>query len=293
MRVYIEPSAQKNIMKFVCDEVITPGSHEFNSGNEAALSPLAQHLFNFPFVEKVFITANFVAVQKSDSVEWEDVAQSVKEIVNDYLGNEQILLVEKRKEPYTLYAEMTPNPKVMKFVSNQMLVNQMAEIKSREEAEKVPLASAIFDAFDFVDEVFLSENYISVTKNEETDWQEQVLLLRQFILDYLQSGNEIIQDDYKPKSFAEHELLQTERPFTSTEQQIEKILKEYIQPAVANDGGNIALIEFDEGSKTAKMLLQGACSGCPSSTMTLKNGIESILKEMMPNIVENVEAING
>ena len=81
--------------------------------------------------------------------------------------------------------------------------------------------------------------------------------------------------------------------FSSVEQQIKAILDEYVQPAVANDGGNIELIEFDEETRTARMLLQGACSGCPSSTATLKNGIEGILKQMMPDVVDNVEAVNG
>src|SRR5690606_15625780 len=98
--------------------------------------------------------------------------------------------------------------------------------------------------------------------------------------------------NYKPAVIQTYEAL-ANKEFTSVEKQIKNILNEYIQPAVSGDGGNIELIEFDESTKTAKMLLQGACSGCPSSTITLKNGIETMLKEMMPGVVENVDAING
>lgn len=292
MRVYIEQTPQKSIMKFVCDEVLTPGSIELGPGDNLSKSQLAQHLFQFPFVERIFITANFVAVQKSQIVEWEDIAQEVKEVVNLHLEKNTILLKEKKKEPFTLYAEMTPNPKVMKFVANQFVTDSMIEVRSVEEAVNVPLAKELFAHFDFVDEVFISENYISVTRKENADWQYVALEVRQFILNYLQEGKEIVNADFRPQS-ARFEQPNSKAVFTNTEKEIQRILKEYIQPAVANDGGNIALVEFREDSKTAVMLLQGACSGCPSSTVTLKNGIEAILKEMMPDVVDHVEAVNG
>lgn len=292
MRVYIEQTPQKSIMKFVCDEVLTPGSIELGPGDNLSKSLLAQHLFQFPFVERIFITANFVAVQKSQIVDWEDIAQEVKEVVNLHLEKNTILLKEKKKEPFTLYAEMTPNPKVMKFVANQFVTDSMIEVRSVEEAVNVPLAKELFAHFDFVDEVFISENYISVTRKENADWQYVALEVRQFILNYLQEGKEIVNADFRPQS-ARFEQPNSKAVFTNTEKEIQRILKEYIQPAVANDGGNIALVEFREDSKTAVMLLQGACSGCPSSTVTLKNGIEAILKEMMPDVVDHVEAVNG
>lgn len=292
MRVYIEQTPQKSIMKFVCDEVLTPGSIELGPGDNLSKSQLAQHLFQFPFVERIFITANFVAVQKSQIVEWEDIAQEVKEVVNLHLEKGTILQKEVHKEPFTLYAEMTPNPKVMKFVANQFVTDSIIEVRSEEEAAEVPLAKELYRHFDFVDEVFISENYISVTRKETADWQYVALEVRQFILNYLQEGKEIVNADYRPQS-ARFEQPNSKAVFTNTEKEIQRILKEYIQPAVANDGGNIALVEFREDSKTAVMLLQGACSGCPSSTVTLKNGIEAILKEMMPDKVDRVEAVNG
>lgn len=292
MRVYIEQTPQKSILKFVCDEILTPGSIELGPGDDLSKSKLAQHLYQFPFVERIFITANFVAVQKSAMVEWEDIAQEVKEVVNFHLERNSIIQKEEKKEPFTLYAEMTPNPKVMKFVANQYITESMIEVKDRNSATGVPLAEEIFNHFSFVNEVFISENYISLTRSEEADWQYVALEVRQFILNYLQSGKKVVEEGYSaPVINSPH--IPENKVYTSTEKEIQRILTEYIQPAVANDGGNIALIEFNEESKTATMLLQGACSGCPSSTITLKNGIETILKEMLPDVVDRVEAVNG
>ena len=292
MRVYIEQTTQKSIMKFVCDEILTSGSYELDANSDLSKSPMARHLLQFPFVIKIFITANFVAIQKTEVVEWENIAQDLKELINEHLENKTIIQEEKKKEPYTLYAEMTPNPNVMKFVANQFITGVIVEVKSRVEAKKVPIALELFDNFPFIKEVFLQENYLSVMAEDGIEWQLEALEIRQFILEYLQSGKTIVEDDFvQPKSNIEQEL--ENKVYTSTEKEIQKILDEHIKPAVANDGGNIALIEFDEQTKTAKMLLQGACSGCPSSTFTLKNGIEAMLKEMLPNVVDKVEAVNG
>lgn len=187
---------------------------------------------------------------------------------------------------------MTPNPNVMKFVANQYITGVIVEVKDKTSAKGVPLAQALYKEFSYIKEIFLQENYVSVTATEGIDWQMNALEIRQFILEYLQSGETLVEEGYVPQK-SEIEIELEEKKYTGVEQQIQQILDEYIQPAVSNDGGNIALVEFNEETKTAIMLLQGACSGCPSSTITLKNGIEGMLKEMLPNVVEHVEAING
>ena len=265
MRVYIEQTSQKHILKFVCDEIITSGSLELTATTNNSESKLAQQLLHFPFIEKIYITANFVAIQKTELVDWEDVAQSLKEIVNHHLIENTIVIKEEEKEPFTVYAEMTPNPRVMKFVSNQMLTKQMIELKNVSEAEMVPLAQSLFDRFNFIDEIFISENYVSVTGNAETDWQKVALEVRQYILDYLQSDKIVVEAGYQGNTSKIGEKSE-ERIYSDVEKEIQRILSEYIQPAVANDGGNISLVEYNQNSKTAVMLLQGACSGCPSST---------------------------
>ncbi|MDO5656083.1 MAG: NifU family protein [Flavobacteriaceae bacterium] len=292
MRVYIEQTQQKSILKFVCDELITPGSIEFSSEDDLSSSQLAQQLFLFPFVQRVFITANFVAVQKSSAVEWEDVAQELKEIINSHLEAQTIVLKEKKIEPFSLYAEMTPNPRVMKFVSNQLITDSALEVKSVDEADNVPLARELFTHFDFIQEIFIDDNYLSITRKLRTDWQFTALEVREFILNYLQAGKKVFLKDNLDSDNSDSQSNDLRR-FTVKEMEIQRILDEYVQPAVAKDGGKISLVKLDEGSKTATMLMQGACSGCPSSTLTLKNGIESLLKEMMPGIVEHVQAENA
>lgn len=291
MRVYIDQTPNPNIMKFVCDETLTAGGLEISKEDAAEESLLAQELLQFPFVSKVFITANFVAVQKIDGIEWEMVADEIKEIVNRHLNEGTILLQFQKEDPFTLYVEMTPNPAVMKFVTNKLLYKGIAEAKNAEDVADFPLAKELY-SFDYVKEVFVTENYISITKVQEADWNEIALELRYYLLDYLQSDKEIISENYVPLQNP-YEKTFVKKDYSDVELEINDIISEYIQPAVAGDGGNIQLIEFEEETKTARMLLQGACSGCPSSTITLKNGIETMLKQMMPGKVENVEAING
>ncbi|HEY4538644.1 MAG TPA: NifU family protein [Faecalibacter sp.] len=293
MRVYTENTPNENVLKFVCDETLTQGGVEFTKDSSATESPLAQVLLTIPFIQQVFITANFVAIEKIDGVSWDDVKDDLLEIVNEHL-EEGIILYQQKKQPYTVYAEMTPNPAVMKFVANAPLVPEIIEIKDREKAAGVPLAVAIFKEYPFVKEIFLTENYVSLTKDDSEDWDLWTMDVRSFILNYLQAGGMVFEEFYEFKTEAPEEVVVKPREeFTDVEEQIKAILDEYVQPAVQNDGGNIELIEFDEETRTAKMLLQGACSGCPSSTATLKNGIEGLLKQMLPDVVNNVEAVNG
>jgi len=293
MRVYIDKTPNPNIFKFVCDRPITDGAHEFTIHNQPVNSPVAKDLLQFPFITKVYITANFVAVEKNDTIEWEMAVNVIKEIVNKHLDAGTLLIEEvkpKEKSAESLYIEMTPNPDVMKFTANRTLYNGIAEARNKDEAQEIPLALALFE-FDFVKEVFITDHYVSITKSSESDWNDIAVKIRDFIIDYLNSGKEIISSTYKNN--ANTAVGNENREFSELENQIKEILAEYVIPAVAGDGGNIELIGFEENTKTARMLLQGACSGCPSSTLTLKQGIETLLKDMLPGQVEYVEAING
>ena len=143
----------------------------------------------------------------------------------------------------------------------------------------------------YVREVFLDENYISISKHEGTEWKEIVMDLRSFIKSYLENekiilGSSFLKGEKKINSVISDSL-------NETEQEIVKVLDEYVKPAVASDGGNIIFDSYNKKEKLVKVLLQGACSGCPSSTFTLKNGIENILKEMLSEEINSVEAING
>ena len=290
--VRIETTANPKVMKFVCDYTLVPGSLELDRTSDIADIPLAQELFNYPFVEQIFITANFIAVSKQDTVEWEHVATSLKSVIEDaLLENPRLYKQTKKRELFPVYAEMTPNPSVMKFVSQRYIVEGFLEVKDRTQAGQVPLADAIFQEFDFAREVFISDNFVAVTKDDSVQWHEVMVPVRGFIAEYLQSGGSVSHIAPQTHENPVEQIIQ--RDYTDSEQKISDILNEYVAPAVENDGGKISLLEYDATSKTAKMLLQGACSGCPSSTATLKGGIENILKQFVPELVERVEAVNG
>lgn len=289
--IIIEPTQNPKVMKFIADYNLIPGSLELDRDSDISEIPLAQELFNYPFVDRIFITANFVAVAKQDTVEWEHVAQSLKSIIEDELLANPRIYLQKRKEMYHIYSEMTPNPAVMKFISSKMLMDGFIEVKTREEADEVPLAKELYNAFDFVKEIYVSDNFVAVTKDDKFQWHEIMNQVRSFIAEFLQAGKTI--SNLEPHAHENPVLKIINREYTNDEQKISDILNEYVAPAVENDGGKISLIEYDQENKTARMLLQGACSGCPSSTATLKNGIQSILKQFVPELVENVEAVNG
>jgi len=299
-KITIQSTNNKNILKFVSTQIlINGGSYEYNNIDDAKDSPLAQQLFYLPFVKKVFITANFIAIQRFDIVEWSDVQEEVREQIEAYLIDGGIAVNEtnssKKKEPIEVYAEVTPNPSTMKFGTNKSLTNTDVEYINIEEASKSsPLAKALF-GFSFVKEVFISENYISITKFDIVEWNDIYSEIRSFISSYLQENKIIIKElpksnstTNKPKE-KEDDIIN----FEGTSAKIVAILDEYIRPAVASDGGNIAFKSYNEETKIVKVVLQGACSGCPSSTITLKNGIETMLQEMLPNKISQVVAING
>ncbi len=297
-QITIQETTNNAIIKFVSSQVlINGGSYEFANIDEAKNSPLAQQLFYLPFVKKIFITANFIAIQRFDIVDWIDVQEEVREQIETHINNGNLLINEEtlstKKEVIEVYAEVTPNPSVMKFGTNRSLTTSDVEYKNIDEASKSsPLAQSLF-TFPFVKEVFISDNYISVSKYEMVDWNDVYPELSAFIREYLQDGRTIIKELPQVKETTKNVAETPTVELGETSSKIVEILDEYIKPAVASDGGNIAFQSYNEESKTVHVILQGACSGCPSSTITLKNGIETMLKEMLPNQINEVVAING
>ncbi len=285
------------ILKFETNEFITNyESFEFNNIDEAKDSPLAQQLFHLPFVKKIYITGNFIAIERFEIVEWKDVQEEVATQIEDYLNNGGIVIekeTEGKKVPVTIYAESTPNPSVIKFVANKKLVQGNFEYTSIDDAKFSPLATELFN-FPFVKSVFLDENYVSITKFDIAEWDDITMELREFIRSYIENGKKIISDNAPEKiNQTEEKINQDFENLDDTSKEIINLLNQYVKPAVASDGGNIEFISYDETSKVVKVVLQGACSGCPSSTYTLKSGIENMLKEMLKDKVSSVEAING
>ena len=296
-KITIVPTSSETILKFEADRFLTNhNSFEFNNIDDAKHSPLAQQLFHLPFVKKVYIASNFVAIERYNIVEWNDVQDEVANQIENYLNNDGIIITEeaiKPKAAVTVYAESTPNPSALKFVCNKVLVPNLYEFSSIEDAKPSPLATALFQ-FPFVKNVFMEKNFISITKFDVIEWEEITLQLREFIKSYVEEGKTILNDD-APKQLnkTEKEVEQKFEALDDISKNIVNILEEYVKPAVASDGGNIEFKSYDKNTKKVEVLLQGACSGCPSSTFTLKNGIENMLKEMLNDNAITVNAING
>ena len=196
--------------------------------------------------------------------------------------------------PYIIYAEETPNPSSIKFVANKLLLvsGANAEYKALNETSDAPIANKIFQ-FPFVKRIFIASNFITITKHDEVLWEEVRDELRVFITNYLNQGNAIInklpqQQVPKDSSFKETISVNTQHapPSNDIENKIIEVLEQYIRPAVETDGGLITFKQLKDGVVTVQM--RGSCSGCPSSTMTLKAGIEALLKRLLPDHVKEV-----
>jgi Fe-S cluster biogenesis protein NfuA len=295
--INIQQTSNEAILKFEADRFLTEhNSYEFSNIDEAGNSPLAQQLFYLPFVKKVYISSNFIAIERYNIIEWSDVQAEVAEQIKTYLdsGNPVIKNDDKKsKAAVTVYAESTPNPNALKFVCNKPLVGELCEFSSIDEAKVSPLATALFQ-FSFVKNIFMDKNYISITKYDIAEWADITFQLREFIRIYIEDGKPILDKPLKQQVKAEEK--KTESKFENLDdisKNIVNILEEYVKPAVASDGGNIEFKSYNAETKRVEVLLQGACSGCPSSTLTLKSGIENMLKEMLNDQGISVHAINN
>lgn len=199
----------------------------------------------------------------------------------------------KMKVPVTVYSEMTPNPSTMKFVANKhlLLPGDSVEFKSLKEAKGYsPIAEALFN-FPFVAGVFITSNFITVVKTDNVPWDFITMELREFVRNWLSEGKEVLvkmpevtNDETDQKNSDRPKLKKYKK--SDFDAQINELLEKYVKPAVENDGGAIEFLGFEEGVVT--VLLKGACAGCPSSTATLKGGVENLLKQHLPEVKEVV-----
>jgi Fe-S cluster biogenesis protein NfuA len=192
--------------------------------------------------------------------------------------------------PVMLYTEQTPNPESLKFVTNRMLYRGTADFREEDFAKTwSPLATALFE-MPFVKGVYITNNFVTITKEFNYEWADIMLKLKDFIKKYVEEGGEIVQEGFADE-MARLEAEQAARQFTGEDGEIAKRVKElidtYVKPAVEMDGGNIEFKAFDKGKVYVTM--QGSCSGCPSSTVTLKAGIEGMLKRMVPEVEEVIQ----
>ncbi len=295
--ITVVPTKNPAILKFETNHFITKNNnYEFKNIDEAKISPLAQQLFYLPFIKTVYISGNFIGLERYNIVEWDDVKDSVAQQLVDYLNAGEPVVKEEenqKKVAVTVYAEVTPNPSVMKFVTNKRIVPTTFEFKNIDEAKDSELAKQLF-MLPFVKEVFFDVNYVSINKYDVAEWDDITLELREKIRDFIADGKEVVSAKSLQKQKTTAPTAQLEdTDLDDISKQIMDILEEYVKPAVASDGGNILFKSYEGDTKTVNVVLQGACSGCPSSTYTLKNGIETMLKNMMGDMVNEVVALNG
>ena len=194
------------------------------------------------------------------------------------------------KSPILIYTEETPNPESLKFVLNKMLVHGVTadfrETKNKKEWS--PLATSLFE-FPYVKGVYICNNFVSITKEMNYGWEEVQLRLKEFIKTYVSDGKVIMNDGYMEEQ-SKLETEKHEKEYTGDDlaivQKIKDLIVNVVKPAVEGDGGNIEFKSYDKGVVT--VVLQGSCSGCPSSTITLKSGIEGMLQRMVPEVTEVV-----
>ncbi|MGB0390369.1 MAG: NifU family protein [Salibacteraceae bacterium] len=195
------------------------------------------------------------------------------------------------KAPVTIYAEMTPNPKAMKFVGNLAIVSngESYEFTQDSDISNAPLAKVLF-TFPFVKAVMLSQNFVTLTIIDALEWDDVVMEVREYLTNYLQAGQPIIDEEAmvatEEKENPKEEFVALPKPgeVRDIDKKIEHILKEYVSPAVENDGGAIAFESFENGE--LKVRLSGACNGCPSSTQTLQYGVQNIFAKLLPQVTK-------
>ncbi|MEZ4940891.1 MAG: NifU family protein [Saprospiraceae bacterium] len=194
------------------------------------------------------------------------------------------------KSPVMLYTEHTPNPEAIKYVTNRLLYRGIADFKEKElAAEWSPMAHSLME-LPYVKSVYFNNNYVTITKELNYDWTEIMLKLKEFIKDYVEKDGVVVNDGFA--EFAEQQMAKNNAAqFAGEDGEIAKKVKElidtYVKPAVEMDGGNIEFKAFEKGRVFVTM--QGSCSGCPSSTVTLKAGIEGMLKRMVPEVTEVIQ----
>ena len=186
----------------------------------------------------------------------------------------------------SIYTEMTPNPETMKFVANKLLYpGKSIDFPDEVSAKPSPLAQELF-SFPFIKAVFIASNFITLTKTSETeDWQDMIPTIKQFLKDYLEEGKTVVNDEevLKIKAESSNEINADDNDVVK---RIKELLENYVKPAVEMDGGAIQFKSFENGK--VNLMLQGSCSGCPSSMITLKAGIEGMMKRMIPEVKEVV-----
>ena len=288
--IKFKETSREEELEFYSNIFLSEKRIEFEKIEETNEFPLIQQIFYLPFIKKVILNKHSVYIEKLNILKWEDVQEELCSQLEEFLNKGGLVSKDeiKKVSPVTVYAESTPNPNAMKFVVNKKIVDDVYEFKSVDDTKDSPLAKSLF-GFEFIKEVFFDFNFVSLIQKQGNNWDKNVMDVREFIRSFIQDNNTIVFEDriksqIKTKSNVE---------FDDISKEIIKIIDENIKPAVASDGGNIMFESYDATTQKVNVILQGACSGCPSSTITLKSGIENMLKDMLPGKISEVNAVNG
>lgn len=183
----------------------------------------------------------------------------------------------------SIYTEMTPNPETMKFVANKLLYpGKSIDFPDEASAAPSPLAKELF-AFPFIRSVFIASNFVTLTKTPDTQWEDVIPTVREFLKQYLEEGKAVVNEDEIPVK-ADANTVNADD--SDVVKRVKELLENYVKPAVEMDGGAISFRGYEDG--VVKLMMQGSCSGCPSSMITLKAGIEGMMKRMIPEVKEVV-----
>ncbi|MDB4601107.1 NifU N-terminal domain-containing protein [Flavobacteriaceae bacterium] len=288
--IKFKETSREEELEFYSNIFLSEKRIEFNKIEETIDFPFIQQIFYLPFIKKVTLNKHSVYIEKLNILKWNDVQEELCSQLEEFLNNGGLVSKNeiKKVSPVTVYAESTPNPNAMKFVVNKKIVDNVFEFKSIDETIDSPLAKSLF-GFDFVKEVFFDFNFVSLIQHQGNNWDENVMDIREFIRSFIQDNNTIVFEDRINNNVKTNSKVE----FDDISKEIIKIIDENIKPAVASDGGNILFESYDKNTQKVNVILQGACSGCPSSTVTLKSGIETMLKDMLPGKISEVNAVNG
>jgi len=288
--IKFKETSREEELEFYSNIFLSEKRIEFNKIEETIDFPFIQQIFYLPFIKKVTLNKHSVYIEKLNILKWNDVQEELCSQLEEFLNNGGLVSKNeiKKVSPVTVYAESTPNPNAMKFVVNKKIVDNVFEFKSIDETIDSPLAKSLF-GFDFVKEVFFDFNFVSLIQHQGNNWDENVMDIREFIRSFIQDNNTIVFEDRINNNVKTNSKVE----FDDISKEIIKIIDENIKPAVASDGGNILFKSYDKNTQKVNVILQGACSGCPSSTVTLKSGIETMLKDMLPGKISEVNAVNG
>jgi Fe-S cluster biogenesis protein NfuA len=288
--IKFKETSREEELEFYSNIFLSEKRIEFKKIEETNEFPLIQQIFYLPFIKQVTLNKHSVYIEKLNILKWEDVQEELCSQLEDFLNKGGLVSKNEiqKVSPVSVYAESTPNPNAMKFVANKKIVYDVYEFKSIDETEDSPLAKSLF-GFDFIKEVFFDFNFVSLIQKPGNNWDKNVMDVREFIRSFIQDGNTIVYEDRIKNKIKTKSNIE----FDDISKEIIKIIDENIKPAVASDGGNIMFESYDTNTQKVNVILQGACSGCPSSTVTLKSGIETMLKDMLPGKISEVVAVNG